>query len=181
MKVPLQCPCPHGQAGTRLLAVTVAHGIQDSIQLVVHAIHRVGRAGGLRTVIGEHELGPVARHLCNRLGHRPVEGGARPLRQTPQALGELRFRHGVIDGPGALEDLVAQCPPAPLGEFEDGVQEAEYQDELGHEPTPGVARSLEPICTHRPHSIGGKDRSGFSNKLPVGALSSSHCRSARPH
>ena len=170
MKVPRQRPGSHGQGRIGLLAVTVAHGIQDPIQLVVHASHRVGRAGGLRTVIGAQELGPVARHFRHRLGHRPVEGGARPLPQTAQALGELRFRHGLIDEPGALEYLVAPCPPAPLGEFADGVQEAEYQDELRHEPPPGLARGLELVRTHRTHSIGGKDRSGFGNKLPVGVL-----------
>lgn len=85
-------------------------------------------------------------------------------------MGELRFRHGVIDGPGSLEYLVPQWPPAPLGECADGGQEAEHQEELRHEPTPGGARGLEPLRTHRTHSLRGKDRSGGGNKLTVGVL-----------
>jgi len=112
VKVPLQGPGPHGQAGTGLLAVTVAHGIQDPIQVIVRAIDRVGRPRGLRTVIGGREVFPMTRHLGNRLGQRPVEGGARPLGQPPQALGELGFRHGVIDRPGAIKDLVDMLPRA---------------------------------------------------------------------
>ena len=150
--------------------------------MIVHAIHSIRRPRSLWTVIGGREVVPVPRHLLNRLGQRAVEGGARPLGQAAQALGELGFRHCVIDGPGAIQDLAAQCSPAALGEFEDGVQEAEHQSELRERA--GATRPAWPgnpsVHTER-DVIVGKDRGGFGLKLAVGVPASSRCGSARPH
>ncbi len=65
MEIPLHCPCPHGQAGTGLLAVTIAHGIQDPIQMIVEAIDRVGGAGRLRARIGGKKVFAVLTHLTD--------------------------------------------------------------------------------------------------------------------
>jgi hypothetical protein len=43
VKVPLQGPRPHAEAGTGVLAVTIAPGIQDPIEMAVRTIDSVGR------------------------------------------------------------------------------------------------------------------------------------------
>jgi hypothetical protein len=170
MKIPLQRPRPHGQARTGLVAVTVLHSIQGSIQMVVDAIHSIRRTRRLWAVIGGGEVGPVARHLGNRLGHRPVEGGARPLCQAAQALGELRFRHGVIDAPGSIEDLATERSAAAFSQLNDGVQETEHQGKEGKELVPRIPRCLKPVRAHGARRVCREDRRGFGLKLAVGVL-----------
>ena len=54
-EVPLQRPGAHRQPCTGLLTVTVVHGVQDPIQMIMHPIHRVRRACRLGTGIGRGE------------------------------------------------------------------------------------------------------------------------------
>src|SRR5215475_11399013 len=104
MKVPLQRPGAHGQAGTCLLAMAVAHGIQDAIQMIMQPIYRIGRACGLRTVVSRRKVVMLAGHLSYGLSQRSVEGGTGPLAQAAQTLSELRFVHG----------LIGSCPRIPV-------------------------------------------------------------------
>ena len=63
MKVPLQGPRSHGPACTPLVAVTILHGIQGAIEMIVHAIHGIGGARRLRTVVGGGEVGHGGRAI----------------------------------------------------------------------------------------------------------------------
>ena len=121
--------------------------------MVVHAIHSIGRARGLGTVIGGGEVVPMPRRLSNRLGQRSVKGGPCPVSEPPQALSELGFGRSVIDRPGSIKNLAAQGAAAALGEFEDGVQEAKDQGEPRKELAPRVPRRRKPVRAHRARRV----------------------------
>lgn len=157
MKIPLHRPSPHGQAGTGRLAVTVAHGIQDAIQMIEQAIDGVGRARRLRAIIGRSEVRTVATQLADHLRHRAVKRGSGPLGQAPEALRKLTFGRRLIHTPGPIQHLAAQGITAPLFDLEDRVQVAEHQGELGKEPAPGFARRFEPVRANRTRLVIGKD------------------------
>ncbi len=100
--------------------MTVAHGIQDPIQMIEQAVGGVGRARRRQALISRSKVITVATQLVDHLRHRAVERGPGPLGQAPQTLRALTFGCSLLHAPGPIEDLTAQRPPAARFDLEDG-------------------------------------------------------------
>ena len=72
MEIPLHCPCPQGQAGTGLLAVTIAQGRHDPLPMSVAASDRGGGAGRLRARRGGKKVCAGLTQLTDRSATGPA-------------------------------------------------------------------------------------------------------------
>ena len=93
--------------------MTVLHGIQGAIQMIMDSINSILSPRSVRTVIRGREVSPDGEPSSRPSEPAyPSREDARPLRQAAQPLRELGFGHSLIDGSRLIQDLAPQGAPA---------------------------------------------------------------------